>query len=471
MRLSRRVVSFLRRSYSTDIHSDRLQEGPLLNRFKYGSLVTAVCTHRYPPPSCHHIKLRRGGSFYTDFGKISHEAITRLHPGCVVRVGEGLSTCHVLFHETRREDFLDARIGYKAKTSRRFVHPHDLANLCSILGIQSGHRVLETGFDFGHLTLLLSDLVGSEGHVVATSKDPIRDDVESIIVDWLERHGSDGDATDYPLTRSNVSLHSFNASDLATAKRHISSAMVANFSIDRGNGRIEKNLKDEVLDSVSQSIVNEDDCIICDPSNSNNLLNAVIASKLPEEATRGVVEAAASLLKCGGSVGVIPLHFSHLQSLVEFIHRRRLPFFLEVLSQPESHQIHSSMKEAEMALESDGEEWTREEEESISRNEREDEAKRKLKECHMPRRRLIWAGRRYEGVWLAKFVKVSDFDFVAGAAMEVSEADRKMENDTRYEELVSDIKDRFPWSREMEAEVDDLRTKLWAELLNDHAGR
>ena len=89
----------------------------------------------------------------------------------------------------------------------------------------------------------------------------------------------------------------------------------------------------------------------------------------------------------------------------------------------------------------------------------------------MPRRRLIWAGRRYEGVWLAKFVKVSDFDFVAGAEMEVSEADRKMENDARYEELVSDIKDRFPWSREMEAEVDDLRTKLWAELLNDHAGR
>jgi len=328
----------------------------------------------------------------------------------------------------------------------------------------------------------------SEGHVVATSKDPIREDVESIIVDWLGRHGSDGDATDFPLTRSNVSLHSFNASDIATAKRHITSAIASNFSIDRTNGRIEKNLKDDVLDSVSQSIVHEDDSVLHDPSISNNLLDAVIVSKLPEAATRGVVEAAASLLKCGGSVGVIPLHFSHLQSLVEFNHRRRLPFFLEVVRQPESHQIHSSMKEAEMALESDGEEWTKEEEEeeveSISRNEREDEAKKierwKRKtgfpkdlsaECHMPRRRLIWAGRRYEGVWLAKFVKVSDFDFVAEAEMDVSEADRKMENDARYKELVSDIKDRFPWSREMEAEVDDLRTKLWAELLNDHAGR
>ena len=89
----------------------------------------------------------------------------------------------------------------------------------------------------------------------------------------------------------------------------------------------------------------------------------------------------------------------------------------------------------------------------------------------MPRRRLIWAGRRYEGVWLAKFVKVSGFEFAAGAEMEVSDVGRKMETDARYEDLVTDIKDRFPWSREMEAEVDDLRTKLWAKLLEGQAGR
>ena len=146
--------------------------------FKYGSLVTAVCTHRCPPPSCHHIVLRKGGSFYTDVGKITHEvcmmsrillldawqmskqnvqlllllffpvvwtfepklhlfqAITELCDGSVVELGVQPVSCQVLFHKTRRDDFIDYRFGEKAKSSRRFVHPSDLQSLCSIIGIQ-----------------------------------------------------------------------------------------------------------------------------------------------------------------------------------------------------------------------------------------------------------------------------------------------------------------------------------------------
>ena len=47
--------------------------------------------------------------------------------------------------------------------------------------------------DFGHLTLLLSDLVGTSGHVFATSKNPVSAEVNQLIADWL---GRDGDAED-----------------------------------------------------------------------------------------------------------------------------------------------------------------------------------------------------------------------------------------------------------------------------------
>ena len=68
-------------------------------------------------------------------------------------------------------------------------------------------------------------------------------------------------------------------------------------------------------------------------------------------------------------------------------------------------------------------------------------------------------------------MKVSDFEFVAGAEVDDSDADRKMETDARYEELVAEIMHRFPWGREREVEVEDLRTKMWAGLLDEHAGR
>ena len=64
------------------------------------------------------------------------QAITRLRPGSVVHIGQDLASCHLLFHETRREDFLDTRIGFKAKQSRRFIHPHDLTALCSLLDVK-----------------------------------------------------------------------------------------------------------------------------------------------------------------------------------------------------------------------------------------------------------------------------------------------------------------------------------------------
>ena len=41
--------------------------------FKYGSLVTVVCTRRRFPPTRHHIKLKKGSTFYSDYGKITHE--------------------------------------------------------------------------------------------------------------------------------------------------------------------------------------------------------------------------------------------------------------------------------------------------------------------------------------------------------------------------------------------------------------
>ena len=59
---------------------------------------------------------------------------------------------------------------------------------------QPGFRVLELGADYGHLTLLLSDLVGDAGHVVASSKNPIPKGVSGVngaISEWLRRDGQD----------------------------------------------------------------------------------------------------------------------------------------------------------------------------------------------------------------------------------------------------------------------------------------
>ena len=64
------------------------------------------------------------------------QSITHLRDGSAVRLGQGLACCHALFHETRRDDFLRARIYSKAKQSRRFVDPGHLKNLCDIVGVQ-----------------------------------------------------------------------------------------------------------------------------------------------------------------------------------------------------------------------------------------------------------------------------------------------------------------------------------------------
>ena len=59
------------------------------------------------------------------------------------------------------------------------------------LRTQPGFRVLELGVDYGYLTLLLSDLVGNSGHVIATSKAQLSKGVKELIDDWLGRSGHD----------------------------------------------------------------------------------------------------------------------------------------------------------------------------------------------------------------------------------------------------------------------------------------
>ena len=188
--------------------------------------------------------------------------------------------------------------------------------------------------DYGHLTLLLSDLVSNSGHVFATSKNPLPKLVKELIDDWMNRNGGEIKVDE----SGNVSLHSFDASDHVTATRLMRYKLYLKKALQMDNDDDEE----KKFETQAEPYEDED-------KNKEGVLDFIFALKLPETALQSVMEGAASLLKVGGSVGLIPLHFSHLQSLVDFIHQRRLPFYLEMVRQPQSHHIYSSLPEAEAA--------------------------------------------------------------------------------------------------------------------------
>lgn len=437
--------------------------------------MTAVCTHRYPPPSCHHIVLREGGSFYTDVGKITHEAMTHLHNGSVVEIGRDPVSCQVLFHKTRRDDFVDFRFGDKAKRSRRFVHPNDLQTLSSILDIQSGSRVLECGVSYGHLTLLLSDLVGDSGHVIASSKNPVHEGLQGVITEWLNRDRMAEDRRGERYT--NVTLHSFDIADRSEAMLSISSALSHKHLV-------------EDMDSFSPQLETLKEPQnrhprICSSSFAPFLLDSATVVKMPEGAALAVVESVVPLLKLGGAIGVIPLEFRHLRSLANFVHERRLPLFLELVRGPESHDLFHCLDEAETSLVGkDGhtddidlelDEMADETTSSDSRRPRivgkglcmpKDFQKLAL---YRPHKRLFWSKRRYEPVWIAKLVKVSSFKFVAGAEIEISDESRKRQIEEQRAKLERELQEKFVLTREMEDKIERQRQILRTEVERQNA--
>ena len=222
---------------------------------------------------------------------------------------------------------------------------------------------MEVGASYGHLTLLLSDLVGDSGHVIASSKNPFPTVVKDALVEWLERDGADEDSPIERYTKqclrvgiqscvetwidirqtswdflfvvrfSNVTFHSIDVEDQTTAMRTISSAL--------SSKRLIKDV-DYVLPMSSSSMTSSDF--------SPHMLDAVTVLRMPEDTTQQVVESILPLMKLGGAIGVIPLDFSHLQSLSDYIHELHLPLYLDVVKQPERHGLFHSLEQAQTSL-------------------------------------------------------------------------------------------------------------------------
>jgi len=406
-------------------------------KFKYGSLVTAVVTHRWPPPSCRHMVLREGGCLYTDVGKITHEALTELHDGSVVEIGEKPVTCQALFHKTTREEFIDFRISRRTNASRRSVHPNDLLSLCSIIGVQAGSRVLEVGSGYGHLTILLSDLVGDSGHVIATSKGPFPALVKEAVAEWLGRDGFDKDLPSERYT--NVTLHAVDVEDQLSVKCAMSSALSSKHLVEN-------------MDSVLP-ITSSLDC-------SSNLLDAATIVRMPEETTRRVIESVFPLMKLGGAIGVVPLDFDHLRSISDYIHERQLPLYLDMVRQPERHGFFHTLEQAQNSIE--------EESSSPERDDGDDIDEIAIDETNenppcswpwpWPHQRLFWSRRQgYNEVWIAKLVKVSSYKFVAEAEIPMSAESIQEEVDRKRLLVEEEVEEKFKWTKNMEMEIDRRR--------------
>lgn len=327
---------------------------------------------------------------------------------------------------------------------------------------------MEVGASYGHLTLLLSDLVGDSGHVIASSKNPFPTVVKDALVEWLERDGADEDS---PIERfSNVTFHSIDVEDQTTAMRTISSAL--------SSKRLIKDV-DYVLPMSSSSMTSSDF--------SPHMLDAVTVLRMPEDTTQQVVESILPLMKLGGAIGVIPLDFSHLQSLSDYIHELHLPLYLDVVKQPERHGLFHSLEQAQTSLndgsplECDGraggdEEMTRREEngniEEIRPIKNPGNIGPRVNHLYLPKdfqtvhnrphERLFWSRRRYNDVWIAKLVKVSSYEFVAEAEIQRSEQSRKEETERQRLLLEKEVEEIFEWTIEMQEEIERRRKELVA---------
>jgi len=107
----------------------------------------------------HLLLLRKGDTFHSDRGWVTHDAIIGQPDGSWVRTSKG--TRYLALRPTLAEYVLDMPRGAQV------IYPKDLAMVMFWADIFPGARVLEAGMGSGALTLALLRAVGPEGRVVS----------------------------------------------------------------------------------------------------------------------------------------------------------------------------------------------------------------------------------------------------------------------------------------------------------------
>jgi len=106
----------------------------------------------------HLLLLRKGETFHSDRGWVTHDAIIGHPDGSWVRTSKG--TRYLALRPTLAEYVLDMPRGAQV------IYPKDLAMVMFWADIFPGARVLEAGMGSGALTLALLRAVGPEGRVI-----------------------------------------------------------------------------------------------------------------------------------------------------------------------------------------------------------------------------------------------------------------------------------------------------------------
>jgi tRNA (adenine57-N1/adenine58-N1)-methyltransferase len=107
----------------------------------------------------HLFMLRKGETFHSDRGWVTHDAIIGQPDGTWVRTSKG--TRYVVLRPTLAEYVLDMPRGAQV------IYPKDLAMVMFWADIFPGARVLEAGMGSGALTLALLRAVGPAGKVIS----------------------------------------------------------------------------------------------------------------------------------------------------------------------------------------------------------------------------------------------------------------------------------------------------------------
>ncbi len=107
----------------------------------------------------HLLLLRKGETFHSDRGWISHDSIIGQPDGSWVRTSKGMR--YLALRPTLSEYVLDMPRGAQV------IYPKDLAMVMFWADIFPGARVLEAGMGSGALTLALLRAVGPEGKVIS----------------------------------------------------------------------------------------------------------------------------------------------------------------------------------------------------------------------------------------------------------------------------------------------------------------